>query len=207
MPLSPALAIIVSAYLEALLRSKQPLSITLRLMYCLPIVIAFIGSLVAIWLLPKLIGQEMSCYAVPICASVLTFLPLWFFWRAQFNQSLFSFAMSSILICAIAIPLAFVWFYQSRQIGIDKLTAIAKAQNASVATLFSGVPSVVFTMQKPVPEIKSLAQLEQFCHVGKKPHLLLATGNCLNLPELQAKQHIISTTGRWYLLNVDGYPW
>ena len=215
-PLSPALAILVGTYLSLLIRAymrhnstipqwfNSPATITI---FSFPSGLAFVGSLVSLWLLPKLMGKEMSYYSVLWLVGTLSPIPFYLFWRRKFVQAIFSLAATSLLICAIMVPCALSWFYQSHQVSINKLVAIAKARSTNLATLFSEVPSVVFAMQKPVPEIKSLDELEQFCKIGKEPHLLLATRNCLQIPQLQAKQHIIANAGKWYLLDVEGYPW
>ncbi len=84
---------------------------------------------------------------------------------------------------------------------------IVRTKNANVATLFSPVPSVVFYLRRQIPNIESMDELALFCKSGKSPHFLMASGNCLKMPELQAKEHIVDTDGKWYLLSVEGFPW
>lgn len=213
LPLSPALAILVGTYLDMLIRLAKDCpnrwlsSPTSIIIFSIPPALICAGSLLAWWLLPKLLAVKMSWSGLLGLAGTLMLVPCWLFWRKKFTQAVWSLVITSVCICSILLPCSFLYFYQIQQIGINKLVAIAKNKDASLATLFSGIPSAVFSMQKPVPEIKSLSDLEQFCHRGKTPHLLLATKNCLNIPQLQAKQHIIASDNKWYLLNVDGYPW
>jgi len=211
-PLSPALAILVGTYLYLLMRLYKQCkgadqswlqSRAAIIILSLPPMLSFAGSLVGLWMLPKLMAGQMSCYGILVLIGALTLVDCWLFWRRKLVQAVFSLAITFVFIGSILVPCSFLWFYQSHQLGMDKLIAIAKAQNANIAILFSRVPSVVFSMQKPVLEIKSLPELEQFCRIGHKPHLQ----NCLNLPELHVKQHTIASDGRWYLLNVEGYPY
>jgi hypothetical protein len=90
---------------------------------------------------------------------------------------------------------------------INRMIDIVKIRHADLATLFSPVPSVVFYLQRPVLNVESLEELALFCKNNKSPHFLLASRNCLQMSQLKANEHIIETDGKWYLLDVEGFPW
>jgi hypothetical protein len=142
-----------------------------------------------------------------VATGALAAISVWSFLHKQVTKAILSLSLASILACAVLIPCGYLWAYQTRQVSINNLIHMANLRNGSLAILFSRIPSAVFYTGKSVAELQSLSELEQFCRSGAKPHLLLATQNCLNLPELKAKQHLIVERGKWFLLNVEGYPW
>lgn len=189
---------------------------TINRILALPSALAFLAGLISLfWLLRFMNTQPfneqgfiwMSCSLIFVLSLLLSFFSTWLFWHGKSARALLTFALASILACAVLVPCAFLWFYQAKQVAINDLVGIAVGQHANVATLFSRQPSVLFALQQPVLEVQSLSQLAEFCRSGNKPHLLLATSNCLRIPELNARQHIVAQKGHWYLLNVDGYPW
>ncbi len=102
-------------------------------------------------------------------------------------------------------PTAFCRFYQIQQAGLSRLIELAKTKQANLATLFSLVPSAIFCYRKRIVVVNSLAELSAFCRQGKSPHWLLATKNCLEIPELKAAKHMIASDNKWYLLSVDEF--
>ena len=219
-PLSPALAIVTAAYLDLLIQVKAKGQAAVKMgrtqkienaMIFLPPLLAAFGSLITLGLIIS--GLILTGTFLVIIGSTLIVIAglslrsFWLLWTHQYKKGIVSICLVSIFACAILVPSSFHWFYNSRQAIITRTISIIKERHGNVAILFSPVPSTIFYLQRPVPNIDSMAQLPPFCQDGKMPHFLLASRNCLKIPELQVKKHMIISDGKWYLLRVDGFPW
>ncbi len=210
-PFSPALAIIVGTYLDCLIRTHARLNNRHKLIISIPPLLIFLAGLACLSLMPIL---AIKTVPAPILVSstltlivILTVASCSAFWQRKLTYAATTLSLASILACVVLIPCSFQWFYQTHQMSINRLAIIAKDKNANLATLFSWEPSVVFTLRRKVPAINSLPELASFCQTGQSPHFLLATKNCLQIPKLQAQRHVVASDGRWYLLNIEGFPW
>jgi len=175
-PISPALSIIIAAYLDTILSTSNSKPLLGPALFLL---IACLAACIGAPLLPDLIGASLpflnltSCICgLLLCCTVLhTVLIL----RNKKQQAI-SVLFAAIYAGAISlIPLSFCMFYQTHQSSLDKLISTAKQNNAKLATLFSSIPSATFQYKEPIENINSLAELEQFCKRTKALHLLLAT--------------------------------
>lgn len=155
--------------------------------------------------LPTYIVPSSPALAIIVAAYLQSLL------RRQTNQhSRVFYAVSCLLgvtyvSCALLVPIIFCQFYKIEQSGLANLIELAKQKHAHVATLFSPVPSLTFSIGKQVTCVNSLSELEAFCKQGPWPHFLLARNNCLKIPQLRAQKHIVANTDKWYLLQVDSY--
>lgn len=213
-PFSSAFSIIVGAFFDLLIRVQQchqkcekvPFKVALVLP---PALIAIASTIAVIIVFIKLIDKSLFLFFGIGQFLVLTgsFLAVKEFWQNSYRRAIFSLTLALTLSLLILIPASFVWFYRTHQLFFNQTIALTQKNKANIATLFSPVPSVVFYLGHRIPNIENLDQLGQFSCSGQKPHYLLASRNCLDIPELQAKEHIIETDGKWYLLDVDGFPW
>jgi len=217
-PFSPALAILVGTYFDAFIKAKtmkQTIIMSQKqkiedIVFSIPPILAVGCSVVFFfWLLIKMVKGDLflALSAGLIITVTFSLLFLWAFWSEKYNKAFISLCLASLLGSAVLVPASFCWFYESHQLVFKRMIGIVKEKNANVATLFSPVPSLVFYLQRQIPNIESMEELAMFCGNGKSPHFLLASRNCLRMPQLQAKEHIVDTDGKWYLLNIEGFPW
>ena len=203
-PMSPALAILAAAYLGNLAASGR----SRTLLVCLVAVIVLaVGALIVIGT-----GHFGFVLAGPLVtfASALTIatlvLSLILLVKRRAAESTGAFVAASYLAVSMLLPLGMCQFYEWHQAGIDRLVKTAKDRGASLATLFSTVPSAVFHYQSKIENLNSLAEIGEFSRQGSRPHYLLATGNCLKIAELNAAERTVDRAGKWYLLCVDDFP-
>jgi len=217
-PFSPAVAVLIGSYLDILLKVKamkkcvsSPQKKGMEdICISFPPVLALICAIIVFFLLiAKMVKGPvfMALSSGLLVTAVFSSFSLQAFWSRKYNKAVISLCMASVLGCAILVPASFYWFYESHQMVINQMIGIVKEKDANLATLFSPVPSVVFYLQRQVPNVESLEELSVFCKEGKRPHFLLASRNCLKMSELQVNEHIVSTDSKWYLLNVEGFPW
>ncbi len=213
LPFSPAFAVLIASYLDRVVRSKRinikdkksSFWLLLPAGLCL---IASIGAFLFLWFMrPMKIGLLTIVSAGLMSIAIYSARSLFWFLKRKYRHALLSLGLSSILACAILVPAFFRYFYEVHQVVFERAITFVQAKNGSLATLFSPVPSTSFYLQRQVPTIESMPQLSKFCQSTPKPHFLLASKNCLKLPELQAAKHIILSDGHWFLLNIDGFPW
>ena len=219
-PFSPAIAIVTAAYLEALIvarsikrlgENSKTRNIGSDILIILPPLVSFIACMVSFFLfliMKKASGSLLTVFCSGfLLAAIFSFRTCWLWHSGKYNKAMASLSLACFLACAILVPSSFCWFYQAHQAIFNQAIAIVKEKNGQVATLFSPVPSVIFALQHQVPNIESLPELSKYCQQGKGPHFLLASRNCLKMPELQAEKHTVISGGKWYLLMVDGFPW
>jgi 4-amino-4-deoxy-L-arabinose transferase-like glycosyltransferase len=217
-PFSPALAILTGSFLDVVLKAKatKKYSLSTRkdsiksIVISLPPLLALIGAFIVFFLLiAKMVrGSVFIALSTGLfMMAIFSLYSLQAFWTKKYNKAIISLCLASIFGCAILVPASFCWFYESRQIVMNRMISIVRQENANLATLFSPVPSIVFYLQRQIPNVESLEELRLFCKEGKKPHFLLASRNCLEMSQLRANEHIVNTDGKWYLLNVEGFPW
>jgi hypothetical protein len=217
-PFSPALAVLVGSYLEVILKAKtfekvvspKRDRVSDKLLFSLPSIIFVLASIVVFCLLTAKMLKGVLFITMSLglaVAASLSLLCILSFWCKKYKNALLSLYLSSLLGCGILVPASFCWFYQSHQLVFKHMIEVVHSRNANVATLFSPVPSVIFYLRKQVPNIESVEELASFCKSGKSPHVLMASRNCFNMSELRAAEHIIYTEGKWYLIDVEGFPW
>jgi len=201
--ISPALAIIVGAYMEYLVTNKKVSSMLITALVLL--VCAGVAIIIVLKVMPILPGVSLFILLSIIATSGLLILHMFLIIKGRFDKAASALIAAAYLGCALLVPLFFCQFYEKYQAGLDRLIETARVRNANLATLFSPVPSATFSYGKKIENINTLAELTTFCKTNASRHWLLARDNCLNIPQLRAKEHTIDNAGRWYLLSVDNY--
>lgn len=202
-PLCPAFAIVAGAYLETQWRLRKSRTVVMTAAAVLATTPLGLFLLEKTGFLTGKIGLLVVVTMVSI--AIIAILTVILCSIKQLPRAVWSFILVAYASCAILVPTMLCQFYATHEKGIEDLIQIAKNKNANLATLFSTVPSTNFIFRRKIRVVSSLAELALYCQEGQSPHFLLATTNCLNIPELKAAQHTVGTTGKWYLLAVDGY--
>ncbi len=215
--ITPAFAIIVAGYVDLLirLRKKMPIFAVGSLLLVAGLCLAVAGLLLLAWpgssIIPaswsKGVPEEFPLLAL---AASLIVLPLAIFqlYLAQLKRTLAALsvqALISYLMLLLALPTGFFLYYRYHQLPIDRLVSIAKSRDANLATLFNSVPSAIYRFDHHIPILESVQDVALFAKSPGSPHLLLATENCLKIPELQAKKHMVAQSGKWYLISVEDF--
>jgi 4-amino-4-deoxy-L-arabinose transferase-like glycosyltransferase len=202
-PMSPALAIVVGAYLDYLMvrRDRRRLMISSTTV----LIIALAGLVACV-----IFRSDFGFLNTPILSSIsLVMIMLMLSWillaRWRLQAAVLTLTLAGYLGCALLVPLSFCQFYKSHQVGIERLIILSKERGATLGILFNTVPSAIFLYEKRIETLNSLDEVAAFSRKGAAPHYLLATGNCLKIPELKATEHTIGQAGKWYLLAIDGY--
>jgi 4-amino-4-deoxy-L-arabinose transferase-like glycosyltransferase len=202
-PLSPAVAILVGTYLDFLVRVKKS-----RFFFVVAVcvlVIAFVPIVLLPWLTPAVPMSMPIMVAATIVLAVFAVLQIQRVRRGKLREAMTG-QILSVLIAIIAfVPVGFRYYYVKHQQSVDNLVGLAKSKNANLATLFNSVPSAMFAYDHRIEILQSLQEVEKFAHEGPSPHWLLATQNCLHMPELEVKDRLIGHEGKWYLLSVEGF--
>jgi 4-amino-4-deoxy-L-arabinose transferase-like glycosyltransferase len=209
-PMSPALAIIVSINLEALILLKRRLKLSILILIILLTSAAGIAVLDKILRAPATGISSLTGTDLLFCAGGSVLLmgqiaSLFYLKKKLILRAVRLLCFSTYLGTAILVPLGFCRYYQSQQAGLTGLIELAKAKNANLATLFCLIPSATYCYKNKVSVINSLAEISAFCNAGHSPHWLLTMKNCFAIPELHANRHIVAHDGKWYLLSLEQY--
>ena len=199
--MSPAVAIVVAAYLEHLLSvgNRRPLVLCASLV---------LGMALAGFVVIACSHQSSYLLTQPIAlAAVLGIgilvLPVVQSGSGRLAAAVWTLALAAYLSCSLLVPLSYIRFYETHQVPIEGLIKLARARGATLATLFSTVPSAIFLYEKRIETLNSISEVKAFSEKGIGPHYLLATSNCLKIPELKATERMIAQAGKWYLLSID----
>ncbi|PWT99886.1 MAG: hypothetical protein C5B53_04830 [Candidatus Melainabacteria bacterium] len=201
--MSPAMAIVAAAYLDRLVIGGQRRSLAVSASLVLSVALIGLAVIACSRQSAYFLTQAITLSAV--LAIVMLILPVVLSWAGRCGAAVWTLALAGYLGCSLLVPLSFQRFYEIHQAPVEKLIKLAKTRGATLATLFSTVPSAVFLYEKRIESLNSLAEVKDFSEKGRAPHYLLATSNCLKIPELKAAERLIDQAGKWYLLSVDHF--
>jgi 4-amino-4-deoxy-L-arabinose transferase-like glycosyltransferase len=202
-PLSPALAILVGIYLDFLVRvGKSKVFFVFALS---ELAVAFVPLALLPWLMPAVPLALPTMVIAAIVLGIFAVLQLKRIQLGKLREAMTGQILSVLFALIIMIPTGFRYYYATHQKSIDRLVGLAKEKNANLATLFNSVPSAIFAYDHRIEMLQSLEEVEKFAKTGPSPHWLLATQNCLQMPDLAATKRLIAHEGKWYLLSVDNF--
>ena len=201
---SPGFAIITAAYLQHVIDSNRvrPLLITLPIL----LISAGLGFISLKWLMSSHFQLNLCTWtAAGITLSLLILYAILLI-KASPLPAVSSLIAAAYLGCALLVPLLFCQFYEIHQAGLNCLIKIAIKKNGHLATLFSPIPSAIFLCQRPITNLNSLSEIDTFCKNNSPPLLLIASKNCLHIPELNVPAHTLAAANnKWYLISLDSY--
>jgi 4-amino-4-deoxy-L-arabinose transferase-like glycosyltransferase len=202
-PLSPAVAILVGIYLDFLVRVRNS-----RFFFVVAIcvlVISFVPIALLPWLMPVVPLALPIMVPTTIVLAIFAVLQIGRVRLGKLREAMTGQILSVLIALIALVPVGFRYYYVTHQKSIDDLVGLARSKNANLATLFNSVPSAIFAYDHRIEMLQSLEEVEKFAHDGPSPHWLLATQNCLQMPELEVKDRLIAHEGKWYLLSVEKF--
>jgi len=202
-PLSPAVAILVGIYLDFLVRvGKSKVFFVFALSV---LAVSFVPLALLPWFMPTVPLALPTMVIATVVLVIFAVLQIGRVRRRQLREAMTGQILSVLFALIIMMPAGFRYYYATHQLSIDRLVSLAREKNANLATLFNSVPSAIFAYDHRVEMLQSLQEVETFAQTGPSPHWLLATQNCLQMPELAATKRLIAHEGKWYLLSVDDF--
>jgi len=202
-PLSPAVAILVGIYLDFLVRARAS---KVFLVFAFSVLVsAFVPLALLPWFLPTVPLALPTMLIATVVLAIFAGLQMKRIRQQKLREAMTGQILSVLFALISMVPTGFHYYYTTHQKNIDRLVGLAKDKNANLATLFNSVPSAIFAYDHRIEILQNLQEVEKFAQTGPSPHWLLATQNCMQMPELAATDRMIAHEGKWYLLSVDDF--
>ncbi len=206
LPIFPALAILVGASLDTLMRLKNVRRFaivgclgcvaTATVLALLPVLSKYLAGVVvsAVVMLVALL------FALGLCTVAL--------WRNQSKRAFSYLTAIMLAACSVSVPAGLAIFHREHQEGFYHLVmyhmgTVADKNDASLATMGRSAFSAAFYLRRRVPVLDKEQDFQEFLNDGKDEHWVLVHKHRLDdLARARRPARLIEQQGKWYLFAI-----